>query len=133
MNKVKEMKAKNDSILIKTDKSLTVKNLIDKYPELELDYLSRLTGWAVFKLNNKNNKNTSKNEDKNNKLINIKNNLDKDNIVNDFNMIVDLEPKEGNVITKNTHKEATNNTQFEPVQTAKNTFAKGELLVTLVD
>ena len=34
MNKVKEMKAKNDSILIKTDKSLTVKNLIDNDPEL---------------------------------------------------------------------------------------------------
>ena len=130
-NKVKVMKAKNNSILIKTDKSLTVKNLVDKYPELKLEYLSRLTGWAVFEL--KNNKSNTKNEDKNNKLIKLKNNLDQDNIVNDFNVIVDLDPKDGDVLTKLSHNESSKNTKFEHIAGDKNTFAKGDLLITLVE
>ena len=130
-NKIRVMKAKNNSILIKTDKSLTVKNLVDKYPELELEYLSRLTGWGVFNL--KNNKSNNRNENKNNKLINIKNNLDQNNIVNDFNVVVDLEPKEGDVLTKVSHKESSKNTKFESVPGDKNTYAKGDLQITLVD
>ena len=130
-NKVKEMKAKNNSILIKTDKSLTVKNLVDEYPELELEYLSRLTGWGVFKL--KESKSVGKSDNKNNKLINIKNSLDNSNIVNDFNMIVDLEPKDGEITKIETHKEPSNNTKFELIGHSKNTYAKGDLLITLVD